>query len=87
MRLKRVGVLSLGKVFGVMGLMVGGIFVVVSLEEAQGPVEVFAFDTAMVIVAPLAYGAAGFFSGIVYAFIYNVIAGVTGGIELEFDLN
>jgi hypothetical protein len=30
------------------------------------------------------YGIVGFIAGAFYAFIYNLIAGMTGGLEMEF---
>jgi hypothetical protein len=40
---------------------------------------------AMVVVMPLLYIVIGFIGGIVGAFIYNIVAGWIGGIEIEYE--
>ena len=39
----------------------------------------------MVIVMPLVYIVVGFIGGIIGAFIYNIVAGWIGGIEIDYE--
>jgi hypothetical protein len=38
-----------------------------------------------VIVFPIFYGIIGFIAGLIYAALYNLVAGWTGGIEMRLD--
>jgi len=38
-----------------------------------------------IVIMPIAYGLVGFIAGAIGAFLYNLIAGWIGGIEMEFD--
>ena len=100
--IKKVGVLSVGKIFGVLylalGLLVGvplacfSLFFS-SLFATAGAQEVEALGAGLVtgvgglliygICIPLFYGVIGFIGGAIMAFLYNVVAGFIGGIELE----
>ena len=93
---KRVGVLSFGKILGisyaVMGLFIGGIFALLSLVgagmTAAGTGEADAmwgamFGVGAVIFLPLFYGVLGFIFGLLGALLYNLLAGLVGGIEVE----
>ncbi len=95
-KIKRVGVFSAGKVFGalygLLGLIVGGIFTCVGLMGAaafatQGDEEWIGalFSIGAVIVFPIFYGIMGFIGGIIMALLYNLIAGLVGGIEVETE--
>ena len=95
--LKRIGPMSCGKVggvlYGVMGLILGVLFALFSLlgagaaamqsEQAGGALFGALFGVGAVVLMPIFYGVLGFVSGVVTAWIYNVIAGRFGGIELE----
>jgi hypothetical protein len=94
MILKRVDILSAGKVMGVMYAILGfigaGIFFVISmLGFSLAPKEGAAMPMAMVAVAcvlvPVLYGVLGFIGGLLMALIYNVVASLVGGLELEFE--
>lgn len=98
MILKSIGVLSCGKVLGVLyaaiGLLVGVVIALISLsgavipQQANGPnpVALFVgFGFAAIIVLPIMYGIMGFIGGIICAAIYNLVAAVVGGLELEFE--
>lgn len=95
-QIRRIGVLSCGKMlaalYAVMGILVGGIFSLVSVAgmQAQGPnAPPAGFGIGMgalsIILFPIMYGIMGFVGGIIMAFIYNLIAGLAGGIEIETD--
>jgi hypothetical protein len=98
MVLRRVGVLSCGKVMGIlyagMGLIFGAFFALISLagvvipQQGQGnnPMGfMLVGGAAALIIAPIIYGILGFIGGIIMAALYNVVASIVGGLELEFD--
>ncbi len=96
MVLRSVGVLSAGKVSGVLfafiGLL-GGAFmalaslagVAVNLRGGGLPMPALFLGVGALILLPIFYGVVGFISGIIYAALYNLIAALVGGLELEFD--
>lgn len=94
MVIKRVGVVSVGKLYGAIlasiGLLAGLLVAAVGslgsgLASASGTsVLPFAgFGIAAVIVLPIVYGIIGFISGLVGGALYNLFAGLVGGIEIE----
>lgn len=99
MVLKRIGVLAAGKVLGllylVMGIFPGIMFALMAMAGAAAPQQpgapenpflLFAgLGVAAIIVMPIMYGIMGFIGGIICAAIYNVIASMAGGLELEFE--
>lgn len=95
MRLKRVGVFSSGLFMGAggacVGLIAGGVLFLVSLAgvgaapgNANQAGTMIGMGVGMIFLAPIFYGIGGFIAGVFYAFIYNLIAGMTGGLEMEF---
>lgn len=96
-RLRRVGVLSVGMftaAAGVLGGLFVGLFVLmfsavgVGVAGGQGapnPGALVGMGAGAIIVVPLMYGILGFIGGVVNGFVYNILAGMTGGIELEFN--
>lgn len=97
-RLKRVGVLSAGMISGVAGavggLLAGGVLFLMSLtmigvaQQGNGanPVAaVMGMGVGAIIFLPIIYGIFGFIGGVIYAFIYNILAGMTGGLQMEFS--
>jgi len=95
MVIKRIGPLSVGKIAGTlyaaMGVLIGG---VVSLIAMAGGM---ASDTAgasgfgaligvgAIVVFPILYGVLGFVFTMLAAALYNVVAGMVGGIELDMQ--
>jgi hypothetical protein len=100
-RLKRVGVLSAGMISGVggavAGLLAGGVLFLMSLtmmgvaqqanaNNGNSPTAaVLGMGVGAIIIAPIIYGIFGFIGGVVYAFIYNILSGMTGGLQMEFS--
>ncbi len=92
MVVKSVGVLSVGKVmaclYALLGLIIGGIFSFVTLvgatiaEQRAGPFELL-FGVGAVILIPVLYGVIGFVGGIIMAALYNIVASLAGGVEIE----
>lgn len=94
MVLKRIGVLSVGKILGgiyaAMGLLIGALFAMLSIvgasfSEGDQMLPGAGMGIAAVIFIPLIYGVVGFIGGIIMAAFYNVFAGWMGGIELELQ--
>jgi hypothetical protein len=95
MIVKRIVPLSLAKICGILyaiGGFVGGcIFSLVALAGG------FSSDTAgagafgvvvgagAIIIFPILYGCLGFIGTLIVAWIYNAMAGVVGGIELDIQ--
>ena len=95
MVIKRIGPMSLAKITGtlyaIVGLILGAIFSFVALvgafsaglsEEAGFPAV---FGVAAIILLPLVYGGLGFVATLIAAWLYNLLAGVVGGIELDLQ--
>jgi len=89
---KSVGIFSVGKVmcalYAIVGLIVGGVFSMVSLlgAAASGSHEGLPgaiFGAGAFIIIPLLYGATGLIGGIIIAALYNLIASMIGGVEVE----
>lgn len=98
MVLRSVGVLSAGKIMGVLGviggLLVGLMFALISLAGVAAPQAPGGGDHALpaaflgvgaIIFFPIVYGIFGFIGGLIYALLYNLAAGLIGGLELEFE--
>ena len=91
------GVFSVAKIYGaimaVFGLIIGviyGLFVMLfgaammSQSRGAGGASVFV-GLVMMIVIPIMYGVIGFVGGAIAALIYNVAAGIAGGVEIEVE--
>lgn len=89
---KRVGIFSVGKVVGALyalvGLIAGGVISLFSLAGAaasgidQG-LPGLIFGAGAVVIIPLLYGAIGLIGGIIIGALYNLIASMIGGVEVE----
>lgn len=93
MVIKRVAPFSCGKIAGtlyaILGVFIGAVFSLIAMAGG------FASDTVgaagmgamigvgAVIVFPIFYGVLGFVGAIVGAWLYNLGAGLVGGIEIE----
>ncbi len=96
MVLKSVGVLSAAKLFGalmvLLGLIIGGIMALAAAAgiainaQQNGPqLPAMFVGFGAVIFIPIFYGVLGFIMGAIYAALYNLVAGMIGGLELEFQ--
>ena len=97
MIIRRIGVLSAAKMFGILGLAIGllvGVmmFLVTSMggmaaaaQEQSGAGLVAGMGLLAVIVMPLMYGVFMFVGGAIQAFLYNVAARYVGGIQIEAE--
>jgi len=94
-RLRSVGVLSVAKVsgicYGAMGLLFVPIFLLFSMiaafagKQTGAPAFPAAIGIGFALVMPILYAAFGFLFGAIGAFVYNLVAGWIGGIEMEFQ--
>ena len=82
-RVRRFGVGQTAKVFGILyaliGLVAAPIFLVAAL---LAPGEV-GFGVGFAVLLPLCYGLLGFVTTAIGCFVYNLVAGWVGGIEIE----
>jgi len=91
----KVGVLSIGKLIGTVNLIVGlavGLIAAVAGTVAYFSAGEYAFFEGLlgslaiiltaVVLYPLVMFALGWLYGILVAFIFNVVIGVSGGVEL-----
>lgn len=94
----KVGVLSIGKLFGTVNLIIGLAIGVIgaiagtvaylsagSYEFFEGLLGVLAIVLSAVILYPLVLFALGWLYGVLAAFIFNVVVGVSGGVELTVN--
>jgi Ca2+/Na+ antiporter len=93
--LKKIGVLSLAKIYGsmmaVMGLIIGILMAIFymtipNLSGIPGSMMSYGlFGLWSIIFLPLFYGVLGFSVGAFTAWVYNLAAKHLGGLELELD--
>ncbi len=93
----RIGVLSLAKMLAVtyafLGLFFGGVISLFALMGAAvggaagdgGGIAAMIFGVGAVVVLPIVYGCLGFVGGLIMAPLYNLVAKVVGGIEVELS--
>ena len=95
MTLRRIGVWPAAKITGAlyaaMGLVFGAIVSMVSLLGSlfnSGAQEGFAgvlFGVGAIVFLPVFYGLLGVAFGALTAALYNLLAGILGGLELELE--
>jgi len=93
MQLRRIGPLSAARVTGVLYFLLGAIaalflllasglggFAAANRGNFNPP------DTPIILVIPIFYGIGGFIGGLITAALYNVVAGLTGGLEFDLEI-
>jgi len=99
MVVKRVGPLSVAKnaavLYAILGLIVGGLFSLAAMAGAFGAAGsdnggaaaaiAGVMGVGALIVAPIMYACFGFIGALIGAALYNVVAGIVGGIELDVE--
>ena len=101
MVIRRVGVVSMAKLMGVLyggiGLLVGAAFALFSIvgggamlagggeEGALGGGMMMGMGVAMIVIAPVFYGITGFLAGALTGWLYNLAAGWVGGVEVDLQ--
>ena len=97
MTIPRVGPLSLAKVAGllyvVIGLIAGALFSMVAMAGAAlgagsaggqgGAVFSAIFGVGAIILLPICYGVFGFIGTLIMAWLFNIAAGMVGGVEVD----
>jgi hypothetical protein len=90
-RIKRFGVLQMAKVLGLLYLLMGVVFAAIFmlfgslLPRGEMGEAGWMFGSGMVVAVPLVYGALGFVFGALAAWLYNLVASWTGGVELDLE--
>ncbi len=95
MVLKSIGVFSLAKMLGtlyaVIGFLIGLLFALLSVlgagiaDSGGGGALGLVFGVGAVIILPVFYGVAGFVGGALMSALYNLVAGMAGGVELNLE--
>ena len=102
LRIRKLGVLSVAKMYALVLLVISliisipyGLFIIIfSLTGAssiggQGGLALggggIVFGLLFMVGLPIFYGVIGFVMGAVGALIYNIFAGIIGGIEIEVE--
>jgi hypothetical protein len=95
MVIKRVGPMSCARIAGtlyaILGLLVGAVFSLVAVaggfgsdNSERGALGAI-IGVGSVIVFPICYGAIGFVVSLIGAWLYNALAGMVGGIQLDIQ--
>jgi|SRR5690606_32006224 len=90
-RIRRLGVGQMAKVLGSLYLLLGIIFAAIfGIFGSMMPTREMGNDAAMfggafLIFMPILYGVIGLIFGALIAWLYNLVAGWTGGIEIELE--
>ncbi len=91
-KLKKIGILSLAKIEGlvlaIFGLVIGLAYAIIATiigAATRSAGLAIGLGLLALIGCPILYGAAGFVGGALTAFVYNLVAGWTGGLEMDFD--
>jgi hypothetical protein len=100
MTIKSVGVLSIAKIAAVvyagLGLLGGIIFACFALvgagitsamqQNAQlPPVFSLVFGVGAIVAMPIIYGVMGFILGAISAWLFNIAAGIAGGVNIQVE--
>jgi hypothetical protein len=84
-KLRRIGMLSLAKLQAVLLALMGLIFgIFYTIIGASFLGVGFGLGLFFIIVFPILYAIGGFIIGIITAFLYNLVAGWVGGVEMDF---
>lgn len=91
--IKQFGIVSVGKFFAVFGLVWGFImgFFVAAGVSGMGSVtgmHTLGFAGGLIVLGIMTImgGILGFIGGAVVAFIYNLVLGATGGVEMDLEV-
>jgi hypothetical protein len=95
MIIKRIAPLSCAKITGtlyaILGLILGAVFSLISLAGGfssglNAGMGIGALvGTAAIVVFPIFYGLIGFITTLIGAWLYNTLAGMVGGIQMDVE--
>lgn len=96
MILRRIDPVSLAKILGILyamlGVLIGALISLASVLGAfAGGAEhgagefAFLLGAGAFVIAPVVYGALGAIGGLITALIYNLAAGIVGGVQLDLE--
>lgn len=95
MVVKSVGILSVAKIYGAIsaafGLVLGCFFALAGVVggglagNSEGAIFAPLFGVGAIVVAPIFYGIMGLLGGALGAVLYNVFAGMVGGVSIEVE--
>jgi hypothetical protein len=100
MVIKRVGPLSCARIAGtlyaIIGLILGAIVSLISMAGGlasaaesiggfRGPAIGAFMGTASIVLFPIFYGLMGFLTTLLGAWLYNMLAGTVGGIQVDVE--
>jgi hypothetical protein len=77
--------------YAILGLLVGVAVALAAFAGRSVPatstagVPTFGMGWLSIILFPIIYAALGFIGGLIYAWLYNLIAGWTGGVEITLE--
>ena len=92
---RQIGVVSVGKIYGAIsaaiGLVIGIFFALASMvgaglsgEDGSAIFGAF-FGVGAIVLFPVLYGVMGFLGGMLGAALYNVFAGMVGGVSVQLE--
>src|SRR5215207_1918696 len=100
-QIRRMGVFSCAKIYSItlaaMGLIIGIIYGLIFMvvggammagggrDSGAAGASSLVIGLVMMIAIPVFYGIIGFVGGLIGGLVYNVAAGVVGGLELELE--
>jgi hypothetical protein len=89
-RIRRIGVAQLAKMLGALYLGLGLIFALIfwgvgSVVPRSGSTNMFGMGAIALIVLPICYAIIGVVFGAITAWLYNLVAGSVGGVEIELE--
>jgi len=82
-RIRRFGVGQTAKVMGVLYGLMGLVFAPILILASKFGGDDVGFGVGLAIALPVIYGVAGFVFSALACWIYNLVAGWTGGVEVE----
>ena len=95
MIIKRIGPVSCARISGtlyaIIGLLAGSLFSVAAFLGSFSPKRMSgggiaaAVGMGAIVVFPILYGAIGFVTTLIFAWLYNLLAGAVGGIHIDLE--
>ena len=90
LRLTRIGILSAGITSAVLSasttlVVLPFMLLAILLDAGNSGGPAAAVLGVFALLLPVGYGIIGFFGGMLWALIYNITAGLTGGLELDLQ--